>query len=191
MIESMNGCARSDYRIIRRNGAVVAFNPAKVTRVMRSIYEGVSAAPAINSAPCLSVSKDDASGSTGGESALGAGEGAEGEGDGDGGDSDGDGPRRRSTKKPASKQFRPLPRSPSRPDARSSSPTHRNNSDPESDHEAPHRWSLITLTTLTLALLAAAVEFAHIGYPWLASEAMAMAMAGGLPVLARRLVKPR
>lgn len=181
----MNGCSRGDYRIIRRDGSVVAFNPAKVARAVQNIYQTVSISPAINQVPCLSVSKDDGSGSAGGASAPGAGEGAGGESDGDGGDGDGDGPRRRSIKKSASKQVSPRPRSTSRPDAISRLPRQRN----KSDHEAPHRWSLITLTTLTLALLAAAVEFAHAGYPWLASEAMAM--AGGLPLLAQRLVKPR
>ncbi len=161
MIESMNSCSRGDYRIIRRNGAIVAFNPAKVARAVHNIYQAVSISPAINQVPCLSVSKDDASGSAGGAAALGAGEGAGSESDGDGGDGDGDGPRRRSIKKSASRQVSPLPRSTSRPNARSRLHGHRN----KSDHKAPHRWSLITLTTLTLALLAAAVEFAHAGYP--------------------------
>ena len=185
MIESMNSCSRGDYRIIRRNGAIVAFNPAKVARAVQNIYQAVSISPAINQVPCLSVSKDDASGSAGGASALGAGEGTGGESDSDGGDGDGDGPRRRSTKKSTSRQVSPLAQPTSPPHARSRLSRHCD----KSDHEAPHRWSLITLTTLTLALLAAAVEFAHSGYPWLASEAMAM--AGGLPLLARRLVKPR
>lgn len=137
MIESMNSCCRGDYRIIRRNGAVIAFNPAKVARAVRNIYQAVSISPAINQVPCLSVSKDDASGSAGGASAPGTGEGAGGESDSDGGDGNGDGPRRRSTKKSTSRQVSPLPQTTSRPYARPRQSRHRN----KSDHEAPHRWS--------------------------------------------------
>jgi hypothetical protein len=49
---------------------------------------------------------------------------------------------------------------------------------------------LIALVLLTVSILAVAVGFAYAGHAWLAAESMAM-MAGGLPVMAKRLVKPK
>jgi hypothetical protein len=184
MIEPMNN-SRSDYRIIRRNGAVVAFNPAKLSRAITRAFLAVSCPPAPVSTPCLSAASDDTASDTSGGAAPGENGGANGDDDGDGGDGDGDGPRRPSI------QLRRIQRhtaqSP-RPSVRSRAA--RRHTISSQDPDAPHHRSLITLAFLTLSILASAVGFALVGHPWLAAEAMGM-MAGGLPLLAKRLVKPK
>lgn len=185
MNDSMTHVSTGDYRIIRRCGAVVAFNPAKLSRALTKAFLAVTATPARASTPCLSLVSDDTAGDTSGGAAPGESGGANGDDDDDGGDGDGDGPRRpsqqlRRVQRQTSQSPRPLDR------FRAA----RRRTIPSYDPDAPHRRSLIALVLLTVLILAAAVGFAHAGHSWLAAEAMAM-MAGGIPLLAKRLVKPK
>lgn len=175
-----------DCRIIRKSGAVVAFDPGKIslavtkaflaactpskTRTHRaSFYSKVTkqlAAVAVTEQP---AGDGDQAADDGGSSGGGSDDG----GDGDG---DGDGPRRRRT---ITKSL--PPKSYRSPSARPSQ-SHRN-------LDAAHRRALITLVLLTSLVLAAALTLALTGHSWLASEAMGMAM--GLPKLTKSLVKPK
>ena len=161
MNDSMNHVSTGDYRIIRRCGAVVAFNPAKLSRAFTKAFLAVTATPARASTPCLSLASDDTAGDTSGGAALGESGGANGDDDDDGGDGDGDGdgPRR------PSQQLRPVQRQTSQSPRRLVRfRAARRRTLPSYDPDAPHRRSLISLVLLTVLILAAAVGFSHAGH---------------------------
>lgn len=96
-----SAAARADYRIIRRNGAVVPFDPSRISNAMTKAFMAVAGG---RSVPVSSVTNDQATAASAEGSSVtsagidgaapgGAGDDGDGEGDGDG---DGDGPRRRS-----------------------------------------------------------------------------------------------
>lgn len=98
IIQSINEAkiaARGDYRIIRRNGAVVAFDPAKIARAMNKAYMAVAESYKVERSPAFvvaaSVPLDEGSDTSGASPGAGGESGGDGDDDGDG---DGDGPRR-------------------------------------------------------------------------------------------------
>jgi hypothetical protein len=112
--------------------------------------------------------------SGGGQSSGGAG----GDGNSDGGDGDGDGPGRR---KPSNVHPR-----------RSSVRSRRTKQTPSSvnpDPDLPHRRGLKALVLITLILVCAALILGLNKHECLAFEVLSM--AGGLPFLARCLIKPK
>lgn len=119
----------------------------------------------------------DASGTEVSGHAQGSG-GAGDDGNSDGGDGDGDGPERRATS-----------RSRLRRTSLHSRPAGRPHSSSKPDPNLPHRRGLKALVLITLILVSTALIFALTDHEWLAVEVMGM--AGGLPFLARHLVKPK
>jgi hypothetical protein len=192
MIEAMGQhiCNRSDYRIIRRNGAVVPFNPRKIATAMTKSFLAVTGTSNKKSESGRSGNSDTAAGaaiagaegavaSSGADGASGGGGGSGGD-DGDG-DGDSDGPRRRHRHLHRSSAHRPKIKPPTR---------HRQRVIRTStDHTAPHRRALIVLLCLPALLLFAAVVFVLLDYPSLAHKTL-LAL-GSVPLLAFRLVKPK
>jgi hypothetical protein len=130
------------------------------------------------------VRKAKTTGTSSGTAASGAGEpaspsgapsGGDGNGSdgGDGGDGEGDGPRRRSHSRSTSSSSRAVQRNPP----------------PRSPVDRAHALALLTLVLLAVLAFAMALLLTERGHLWLASEVIAA--LGGLPVLARALVKPK
>lgn len=166
MIQSL--CSRSDYRVIRRNGAVVAFEPHKISTAMTKAFMAV-AGPIIkkvlerarsNTSKAAdgtgSVSSTGISGEGGG-GAGGGGDDGDGDGNGDG-DGDGDGPRRK-----------PSPRRKHSPNAvlRRKSP-----SPPEPSTDRSHGRALLAFTAVTALLLGTVLAFGLNGQPALAEKVL-------------------
>ena len=192
MIEPMSQhiCNRSDYRIIRRNGAVVPFNPRKIATAMTKAFLAVAGTStkvsefgrsggSNTAASAVTAGAEGTIGSSGADGGSGGGGGASGD-DGDG-DGDGDGPRRRHRSLHRSSTYRTQVKSTTR---------HRQRINRTStDHTAPHRRALIALLCLPALLLFAAVVFVLLDYPALAHKTL-LAL-GSVPLLAFRLVKPK
>lgn len=173
----------SDYRIIRRDGAVVPFCPSKVAMSMVKGFYAIAAERNRSSSdgrPGSRTASVDAS-STESSGAESGGGGGESDGDGGDGDGDGDGPRRRYRKsyRTPSSRTKVKPRSGGRQRVPRTS----------SDQSAPHRRALIALLCLTTLLLLAAVVFVLLDYPSLADKTLIA--LGSVPLLALRLVKPK
>ncbi len=158
MIRSVRSCG--DYRVIRRNGAVVAFEPHKISTAMTKAFMAV-AGPTIKKIlerprPNTSKAADSAGkvSSTGISAEGGGGTGGGGDdGDGDGnGDGDGDGPRRKS-----------------RPNA---APRRKSPSPPEPSTDRSHGRALLAFTVVTALLLGTVLAFGLNGQPALAEKVL-------------------
>lgn len=177
----------SDYRIIRRDGAVVPFCPSKVAMSMVKAFYAIAAERNWSSSDgrpgSRTASVDAGSTESSGAESGGSGGGSGGDGDGDGGDGDGDGdgPRRRYRKSNRS----PSPRTKVKPRSGGRQRVPRTSS----DQSAPHRRALIALLCLTTLLLLAAVVFVLLDCPSLADKTLIA--LGSVPLLALRLVKPK
>lgn len=159
-------CSRGDYRVIRRNGAVVAFEPHKLSTAMTKAFMAV-AGPIIKKvlerARSNTSKATDGAGSvssTGisGEGGGGAGGGGD-DGDGDGnGDGDGDGPRRKRSLRRKSHPNSALRRE-------SSSP-------PQPSTDRSHGHALLAFTIVTALLLGTILAFGLNGQPALAEKVL-------------------
>jgi hypothetical protein len=175
--------SHGNYRIIRRCGAVVAFEPNKLSSATTRAFQAVANAYKVKREPAslgtASVPMDDggdASGTLPGAGAEGGGNGDDDDGDGDG---DGDGPRqtrsdflirrtRNSTAFPRVSQSKPIPVMPA---------------------SSPHRDALVALVFLTSVVLSTSVALAMLGFP--ALSASVIATLTGLPSLAARFIRPK
>jgi len=169
--------ARADYRIIRRNGAVVPFEPSKVSNAMTKAFMAVAGG---NSVPVSSASGGQATtASADGGSVTSAGiDGAApgdagGDDDGDG-DGDGDGPRRKSRPRRKPAPTRAARRKPS-------------SSKPKSDRA--HRRATFAFTITTTLALGTVLACALIGQENLA-ERILLAF-GSISGLAAALLHPK
>lgn len=113
-------------------------------------------------------------GTTGEQAGAAAESGGDGNG-GDGGDGDGDGPRRRTCSSA----------SPSSPPSRAT----RRKPIPRQLNNCSHVHALVVLVVLAILVFAMAFLLVERGHPWLAGEVMVA--LGGLPRLARALVRPK
>lgn len=184
IIQSINEAkiaARGDYRIIRRNGAVVAFDPAKIARAINKAYMAVAESYKVERSPAFvvaaSVPLDEGSDTSG--ASPGAGGESGGDGDDDDGDGDGDGPRRSRYASPPPKvrntpAVQRLPRS---------KPTQ------VTSISTPHRDALIALVFLTTVVLLTSVALAMLDFPKL--SASVIASLTGLPSLAAKFIRPK
>lgn len=175
--------ARGDYRIIRRDGAVVAFEPAKITRAMKKAYIAMAESCKVERSPTFAVAAsvplDEGSDTSG--ASPGAGGESGGDGDDDDGEGDGDGPRRSRYASPTSKvrntpAVQRLPRS----KPTQVTPTAISN---------PHRDALIALVFLTTIVLLTSVVFAMLDFPKLSVSVLATLT--GLPSLAAKFIRPK
>jgi hypothetical protein len=177
--------SRGDYRIIRRNGAVVAFEPAKISAAMTKAFLAAANAYKVKGATASVVAASvplddggDTSGTSPGAGTESGGDGDDDDGAGDG-DGDGDGPRQPRSTSPIpgirnSPVFPRLPRSkPSQV-----KPT-----------STPHRDALVALVLLTTVVLLTGVALATLGFPKL--SASVIASLTGLPSLAARFIRPK
>ena len=171
--------ARGDYRIIRRDGAVVAFEPAKIARAMKKAYMSVAESCKVERSPAFAVAASvplDEGSDTSGAS---PGAGGESGGDGDDDDGDGDGPRRSRHASPPPKirstqAVQRLPRS---------------KSTQVTPISTPHRDALIALVFLTTVVLLTSVAFAMLDFPKLSVSVLATLT--GLPSLAAKFIRPK
>lgn len=175
--------ARGDYRIIRRDGAVVAFEPAKIARAMKKAYMSVAESYKVERSPAFAVAASvplaegsDTSGALPGTGGDSGGDGDDDDGDGDG---DGDGPRRSRHASPPPKirntqAVQRLPRS---------------KSTQVTPISTPHRDALIALVFLTTVVLLTSVAFAMLDFPKLSVSVLATLT--GLPSLAAKFIRPK
>ena len=173
--------ARGDYRIIRRDGAVVAFEPAKIARAMKKAYMSVAESYKVERSPAFAVAASVplAEGSDTSGASPGAGGDSGGDGDDDDGDGDGDGPRRSRHASPPPKirntqAVQRLPRS---------------KSTQVTPISTPHRDALIALVFLTTVVLLTSVAFAMLDFPKLSVSVLATLT--GLPSLAAKFIRPK
>ncbi|OEZ64375.1 hypothetical protein JAB5_00250 [Janthinobacterium sp. HH103] len=177
-INEAKTAAHGDYRIIRRNGAVVAFEPAKIARAMKrymTVAESNMVERSLDSAVAASVLLDDGSDTAGASPEAGGESG----GDDDDGDGDGDGPRRSRYASPTPK-VRNTPAAPRLP---RSIPTK------ATPISTPHRDALVALVLLTTIVLLTGVVLAMLGFPKI--SASVIASLTGLPWLAAKFIRPK
>ena len=180
-INEANTAAHSDYRIIRRNGAVVAFEPGKITRAMKKAYMAMAESCKVERSPAFAVAAsvplDEGSDASG--ASPGAGGESGGDGDDDDGDGDGDGPRRSRYASPTS-QVRNTPAVQRLPRSKPTQVT---------PISTPHRDALIALVFLTTIVLLTSVVFAMLDFPKLSVSVLATLT--GLPSLAAKFIRPK
>jgi hypothetical protein len=173
--------AYDNYRIIRRKGAVVAFDPAKISIAMTKAYMAVAESYKVERSPAFvvaaSVPLDEGSDASG--ASPGAGGESGGDGDDDDGDGDGDGPRRSRHASPPPK-IRNTPAVQRLPRCKSTQVT---------TLSTPHRDALIALVLLTTVVLLTVVALAMLDFPKLAASVIASLT--GLPSLAARFIRPK
>jgi len=170
-----SAAARADYRIIRRNGAVVRFDPSKISNAMTKAFMAVAGA---NSVPVSSASNGQAttaSADGGSVTSVGLDGAAPGDGGGDDdGDGDGDGPRRKSRPRRKTIPTRAARRKPS-------------SSKPKSDRA--HRRATFAFTLITTLALGTVLACALNGQENLA-EKILLAF-GSISGLAAALLHPK
>jgi len=131
--------ARADYRILRRNGAVVPFEPSKISNSMARAFMAVAGGNSVPVSSATSGQATTASADGGSVTSAGVDGAAPGDSGGDDdGDGDGDGPRRKSRSRGKTVPTRALRRKPS-------------SSKPKSDRAHRRATFAFTLVT-TLAL---------------------------------------
>lgn len=182
MIDSMSQSvhAHGDYRIIRRNGAVVPFNPRKIATAMTKAFLAVASVPEKASSP-VRPSKSDSAQNAGAVASTGvAGDaGGDGGGDGDGddnGDGDGDGPRRPHSRPKNPHRFRAIRR-------------RRNSSSRKSDPVQAHSRALTTFVLITALLLGTSLAFGLNGQRELAEKVLGTFVS--VAAVAAALLRPK
>jgi hypothetical protein len=175
--------SHGNYRIIRRCGSIVAFEPAKLSAAAARAFLSVANAYKVKREPapvCAASSSVDDGGDTSGilpgASAEGGGDGDDDDGDGDG---DGDGPRQ--TRHPF--PVRRTRNSPAFPRVSHSK------SIPVEPASSPHRDALVALVFLTTIVLSTGVALAMLGFPMLSGSVIASLT--GLPSLAAKFIRPK
>lgn len=167
--------ARSDYRILRRNGAVVAFEPNKISTAMTKAFMAVSGGKAIGIASAGSPQGDSSSVDGGSVASAGVDGASPGDSGGDeDGDGDGDGPRRKS--RPRRKSLRTSA-------ARRRPPS----SKPKPDRAHSH--ALLVFAFVLALALATVLACAFIGQPNLAEKVLLA--IGSIAGLASAFVRPK
>jgi hypothetical protein len=171
-----SNAARADYRILRRNGAVVPFEPSKISTAMtKGFMAGVGGTSAsISSAwgQATSASADAMSVTSAGVDGASPG-GAGGDEDGDD-DGDGDGPRRRS---------RPRRKSPRTSAARRNTPA------PKQKPDRAHSRALFAFALVTTLALGTVLACALNGQPNIAEKVLLA--FGSIAGLATALLRPK
>jgi hypothetical protein len=183
MLKQAATISHGNYRVIRRCGSVVAFEPRKLSMAMTRAFLEVANAYKVKREPAsfgaASVPVDDGgdtSGTSPGAGAEGGGDGDDDDGDGDG---DGDGPRQTRPDFP----IRRTRNSPAFPRVSQSNPI------PVPSASSPHRDALVALVFLTTVVLSTSVALAMLGFP--ALSASVIATLTGLPSLAARFIRPK
>lgn len=171
-----SNAARADYRILRRNGAVVPFEPAKIstamTKAFMAVAGGSSVAVSSTGAQATSASADAGSVTSAGVDGASPG-GAGGDDDGDG-DGDGDGPRRRS---------RPRRKSPRTSAARRNTPA------PKQKPDRAHGRALFAFTLVATLVLGTVLACALNGQQNVAEKVLLA--FGSIAGLATALLRPK
>jgi hypothetical protein len=176
LLES-NAAITADYRIIRRNGAVVAFDPVKVAHAMKRIANAV-AGERITASKADKNSVDSDSSSAGDGTSTPSDCTSGGGDDGDGGDGDGDGPRRRSNKRPSRK-----------PRSSCSTSASRRKSPPSLFPSAPSDRALLAFVYLITLCVGSALLLTFTDH---AEQAEKMLYSiGSAALLAYRMLKPK